>query len=118
MLHWREIAGPEVARIARPFRFSEKDGLLTLTAEPGAAMFLAHEGRALAGRINQWLGRAAVSRIKFVQTKLQQSPRPPAPPKPGKAPNPADPVHSYQGPENLKAALASLARWNSRNRGD
>ena len=85
ILHWADIAGPEVARIARPLRFSEKDGTLTLMAEPGAALFLSHESRALAARINAWAGRSAITRVKFVQGKLSQPPPRPAPP-PGKAP--------------------------------
>ena len=119
-MHWVEIAGAEVARIARPVRFSEKDGALTLMAEPGAALFLSHESRVLAARINSWLGRPAVTKVKFVQGKLRQLPQPPAPPRPGKVPNSADPVHSYRGPDGLKAALESLARWRAGNkdRGD
>jgi hypothetical protein len=120
ILHWVEIAGPEVARIARPVRFSEKDGALTLMAEPGAALFLAHESRSLAARINQYLGRTAVTRVKFVQGKLQQTPLPPPPPRPAKAPKSTDPANSYSGPDDLKAALQSLARWRVGNedRGD
>src|SRR4051794_25170384 len=68
VLHWEAIAGPELARIARPLRL--KDGTLTLLAEPAAALFLGHESRTLLARINQWAGRAAVARIKFVQGQL------------------------------------------------
>src|SRR5580700_535695 len=84
VLHWVEIAGLDVARIARPVRFSARDGLLTLLAEPGAALFLGYESRALMGRINSYLGRTAVSRIKFVQGRLTMPPPPPPPPRPAK----------------------------------
>ena len=113
VLRWNEIAGPEIARIARPLKFSEANGVLTLLAEPGAALFLGHDSRALAARINGYLGRNAVARIKFVQGMLAAPPAPTRPPKPGTAPDPQDPVHRYQGPENLKNALESLARWRS-----
>jgi hypothetical protein len=111
VLRWTEIAGPEIARIARPLKFSEANGVLTLMAEPGAALFLGHDSRALAARINGYLGRNAVARIKFVQGMLAAPPAPARPPKPSATPDPQDPVYRYRGPENLKLALQSLARW-------
>jgi hypothetical protein len=115
VLRWTEIAGPEIARIARPLKFSEgpSGGVLTLLAEPGAALFLGHDARALAQRINAYLGRAAVARVKFVQGALTPLPIPTRPPKPGPPAKAGDPVHGYQGPEGLKNALQSLARWRS-----
>ena len=111
VLHWTEISGPEIARIARPLKFNEASGVLTLLAEPGAALFLGHDARALAARINTYLGRKAVARVKFVQGVLATPPAPPPPPKPSAALDPQDPVHGYRGPESLKNALQSLARW-------
>ena len=113
VLRWAEIAGPEIARIARPLKFSQgsSGGVLTLLAEPGAALFLGHDSRALAQRINAYLGRNAVARVKFVQGALTRPPAPTLPPKPGPAPKSDDPVHKYQGPDGLKTALQSLARW-------
>jgi hypothetical protein len=115
VLRWTEIAGAAVARIARPVRFSQKDGVLTLLAEPGAALFLGHESRVLTARINAWAGRQLVSRIKFVQGRLSASPSLSPPPRPARNLNPSDPSNSYEGPERLKAALQSLARWRVRN---
>jgi hypothetical protein len=112
VLRWNEIAGPEVARLAQPLKFSEgpSGGTLTLRATPGAALFLAHEKRNLCERINAYLGRPAVSQLKFSQGALL--PRPPAP-KPGKAAGPLpsdDPSRRYHGPEGLARALQALAR--------
>jgi hypothetical protein len=115
VLHWVEIAGPEVARIARPVRFSAQGGLLTLLAEPAAALFLGHESRALAARINAYLGRPAVQKIKFVQGRLDQPPLPPIPPRPARTLNSSDPANAYRGPADLKAALQSLARWRGQD---
>ena len=80
VLRWEEIAGPETARLAVPIRFSEgpHGGVLTLKAEPGAALFLQHETRPLCERINGYLGRPAVARLKFVQGALASRPPPPA----------------------------------------
>jgi hypothetical protein len=112
VLRWSEIAGPEVARLAQPLKFSEgpSGGTLTLRAAPGAALFLAHEKRTLCERINAYLGRPAVSQLKFSQGALL--PRPPAP-KPGKPAHPLppdDPSRRYHGPEGLARALQALAR--------
>jgi hypothetical protein len=112
VLRWTEIAGPEVARLAQPLKFSDgpSGGTLTLRAVPGAALFLSHEKRALCERINAYLGRPAVSQLKFSQGA--PLPRPPAP-KPEKAAGPLppdDPSRRYQGPEGLARALQALAR--------
>ena len=113
VLHWPEIAGVDVARIARPVRFSPKDGILTLLAEPAAALFLGHESRALMDRINAYLGREAVLRINFVQCRLALGTRPQPPRCP--AINVKNNVQSisYNGPDKGIAALQSLARWRA-----
>ena len=76
VLRWSEIAGPEVARLAQPLRFSQSagGGTLTLRAAPGAALFLAHEKRELAARINAYLGRPAIAQIRFVQGPVAARP--------------------------------------------
>jgi hypothetical protein len=113
VLHWLEIAGADVARIARPVRFSSRDGILTLLAEPGAALFLGYESRALAARINAYLGADVVRKVKFVQGRLFQAPPPTVSPRLAKSLNSSDPANSYRGPADLKAALQSLARWRT-----
>ena len=110
--NWDAIAGPETARFARPLclRQGPHGGVLTLISEPGASIFLQHESRALCDRINTYLGRTAVTRLKFVQGAL--TPRPPLPsrrPEPGPMP-PSDPAARYAGPDGLREALWRLAR--------
>jgi hypothetical protein len=111
VLRWREIAGPQVARLAQPLKLS--GDVLTLRAAPGAALFLSHEKRALCERINRYLGRPAVTQIRFSQGA--PLPRPPvAPPqKPAGPLPPADPSRRYDGPEGLGRALQALARRRS-----
>jgi len=112
VLRWEEIAGAETARLAVPVRLSEgpHGGVLTLKAEPGAAVFLQHETRPLCERINAYLGRPAVARLKFVQGSLQPRSGPAAKrPMPGPLPA-ADPARKYQGPQGLRDALLALAR--------
>jgi hypothetical protein len=110
VLRWHEIAGPEVARIARPSRISEgpSGGVLTLRADPAAAVFLQHESRALCDRINAWLGRAAVLRLRFVPGDIAAD-------RAGSSRNcpqesaPGDPARRFTGPDRLKDALLALA---------
>ncbi len=112
VLRWREIAGPEVARLAQPMKLHDgpSGGTLTVRAVPGAALFLAHEKRALAERINAFLGRPAVAQIKFVQGALPQRPQAPPPQKKPHDLPPADPSRRFDGPEGLARALQALAR--------
>jgi hypothetical protein len=112
VLRWREIAGPEVARLAQPVRLADgpSGGTLTLRTVPGAALFLGHEKRALCERINAYLGRAAVAQIRFSQGAPALRPQPPARQKPAGPLAPSDPSRRYQGPEGLARALQALAR--------
>jgi hypothetical protein len=115
VLRWNEIAGPEVARLAQPLKFTDSPsgGILTLRTAPGAALFLGYEKRSLCERINAYLGRAAVQQLKFSQGALS-SPKPrPQPLKPPGPLPPADPSRRYQGPEGLAKALQALARRRS-----
>jgi hypothetical protein len=112
VLRWEEIAGPETARLAQPLKLGESasGGVLTLRAEPGAALFLQHESRALCERINAYLGRAAIARLRFVQGSLTLRARS-ALPRVNRTPVPAvDPVQKYEGPEALRKALLRLAQ--------
>lgn len=112
VLRWSEIAGAEVARLAQPIKLADgpSGGTLTLRAVPGAALFLAHEKRALAERINAFLGRPAINQIKFVQGALPPRPAPPAPQKKPHALPSSDPSCRFSGPEGLAKALQALAR--------
>jgi hypothetical protein len=112
VLRWRDIAGPEVARLAQPVRLAEgpAGGTLTLRAVPGAALFLSHEKRSLCERINAYLGRAAVAQIKFSQGAPLPKPAPSPRQKPAGPLPDRDPSRRYDGPEGLARALQALAR--------
>lgn len=112
VLRWAEIAGPEVARLCQPIKLSDGPGggVLMLKVEPGAAVFLQHQTRMLGERINTFLGRPAVARLRLIQGPLP--PRPP-PQRSAPAPRPIaenDPARSFAGPEPLREALLTLAR--------
>jgi hypothetical protein len=112
VFRWEEIAGRETALFAQPIKLAESasGGVLTLRAEPGAALFLQHESRALCERINAYLGRAAVCRLRIVQGPVTSRARP-APSRVNRAPVPSgDPARKYKGPEGLREALLKLAQ--------
>jgi hypothetical protein len=110
VLRWREIVGPEVARIARPLRISQSPSgkVLTLSADPAAALFLQHESRALCARITAFLGRT-VQRLRFVPGEIAPEPERP-PPKNPQDFAADDPARIFEGPDDLKSALHALAR--------
>lgn len=111
VLRWREIAGADVARIAQPLRLSRGagGGVLTLRADPAAALFLQHESRALCARINAYLGKHEIERLKFVPAEIAAPPDPPRRSYP-QDPLPEDPVRGAAVPDRLKNALFALAR--------
>lgn len=112
LLHWQEIAGEETARIAVPLRLDETTevGVLTLKTEPAASVFLQHEARALCTRINTYLGRQAVGRLRFVQGPMVVTDRRASLPAMPAEPSPDDPVYRFDGPESVLVALLKLAR--------
>lgn len=122
ILHWSDIVGPDIARLAHPLRLSggAPGGVLTLGAEPAAAVFLQHESRTLLARINAYLGRPAVARIRFVEAEGQLIPQKDQKARSAKAAVSAtDPARTFEGPERLKLALLALAKMRqSGNPGD
>lgn len=116
VLRWAAIAGPEVARLAVPVKLADgpDGGVLTLKADPAAALFLAHETRTLTDRINSWAGRRLVAKLRLVQSPLVSRPVPSPPPRPHGV-GPADPAQAFRGREGIKEALLSLARWRTRD---
>ncbi|MGQ0741466.1 MAG: DciA family protein [Alphaproteobacteria bacterium] len=85
LLRWPEIAGTDVARVARPSRLQEgPDGAtLTVTVEAGAAVFLQHQTRALLERLNGFLGPRRITRVRIVPGQLERTAGPPPHPFPG-----------------------------------
>lgn len=112
ILRWDEIAGAETARLARPVRFTEgpNGGVLTLKTEPGAALFLHHETRALTERINAYLGRPAIARLRFVQGPIAKRQAPTPRRAAFAAVPPSDPANAFKGPESVYMALQKLAQ--------
>lgn len=116
VLRWNEIVGPELARFAQPLRMTERPsgGILTLKADPAASVFLQHESRALCSRINSYLGRPAVQRLRFVAgTVKPRLPKSHGPTKGDSAPE--DSLSQFGGQERLRSALLALARARRRN---
>jgi hypothetical protein len=93
-------------------------GVLTLKAEPAASVFLEHDAHSLCARINAFLGREAVTRLRFVHGALASAGAPSPNNRAGSGPAPPeDPAHQFDGPEALKLALLELARWRKATNG-
>jgi hypothetical protein len=90
VLHWREIAGEHIARVAQPVKWEETPAgaVLTLRCEPGAAVLLQHETRSLVEKCNAYLGQGRVARLKLVPGELPRESAPPAHPAPFAEPRP------------------------------
>ena len=93
---WDEIAGPRLASRSRPEKIQwprrahEDDpfepATLVIACEGAAALYLQHETGEIIGRVNSFLGFAAIGRIKIVQKpvssgahKAKPEPRPLSP---------------------------------------
>ncbi len=72
LTHWAEIAGPDIAAIARPVKVGyAKDGMgatLTLLTTGAAAPVLQMQLPVLRDRVNACYGYSAISRIHVTQT--------------------------------------------------
>jgi len=77
-------------------------------------VFLQHESRTLCERINTYLGRSAIARLRFVPGEVAV--RAAVAPLSGTAAEASatDPARGFQGPERLKEALINLARSRRR----
>jgi len=119
VLRWAEIVGPEVARVAEPLRLTEgpEGAVLALRAEPGAAVFLQHETRALLERLNAYLGAnqgaGRITRIRLVNGALS---RPAEPPPHPAAAMPQSEKAGQIWPLGLAGALDRLSRLRTRLR--
>lgn len=107
VLHWREIAGEHIARVAQPLKWEESaaGAVLTLRCEPGAAVLLQHETRSLVEKCNAYLGRGRVARLKLVPGELARESGPPAHPAPVSEPRP-DNIDLNQALDRLRALRA------------
>lgn len=112
VLRWSEIVGAEVARFSQPLKYAEgpAGGVLTLKAEPAAATFLQHEQRRICERINAFLGRPAVARLKFAQGPVAARISRGQPLRKTRPLSAEDPALVYAGPDKLKTALLALAQ--------
>src|SRR3954469_6292028 len=75
VLRWAQIAGPAVARLARPVKWQEDQAgaTLTLKCEAGAAVLLQHQTRELIQRLNAYLGANRIGRLKLVSGQFTRA---------------------------------------------
>ena len=103
LIRWPEIVGPQIARIALPQRWQDgpEGAVLTLKCEAGAAVLLQHQTRMLIERLNTYLGRGRIKRLKLVPGRLTPRAEPPGHPRPEAQASPDS--------RSLGEALARLA---------
>jgi hypothetical protein len=104
LLHWPAIAGAHIARVAQPVKWQESanGAVVTLRCEPGAAVLLQHETRALVEKANAYLGAGRIARFKFAPGALPGAPALAAHPAPEAGPPPQN--------LDLSEALERLSR--------
>lgn len=98
LTHWAEIAGPDLAAIARPVKVAYGRGgggaTLTLLTTGAQAPMLDMAREQIRARVNACYGYAAIQTVRITQTAPTgfaegQAAFTPAPPVPPKAPDPA-----------------------------
>ncbi len=125
LTHWDEIAGSDMAAIARPVRVSyARSGFgatLELLTTGAQAPMLEMQSETLKGRINACYGYAAISRIRITQTaptgfaegQAQFGPAPRAAATAGPDPEtrtPARDAAAHVGDDGLRRALETLGQ--------
>lgn len=111
LLHWPEIAGAHIARVAQPVKWQESPAgaVVTLCCEPGAAVLLQHETRTLVEKCNAYLGPGRIARFKFVNGTVRAEAA--IPPHPAPDSNQAqDKISLNDALEKLRRTRAQLAR--------
>jgi hypothetical protein len=108
LLRWAQIAGPQIARIARPAKWQDgpEGATLTLKCEGGAIVFLQHQTRELIERLNAYLGQGRITRLRLVPGQLAQNAEPPN--------HPAPLSEAVAGKLALPEALGRLAGMRDR----
>ena len=81
LIHWRDIAGRELARMSQPVKIQfgrtrNTGGTLTVRCGGAAALEIQHLAPVILERINAYLGHGAIARLKieqgsFMPTRLQ-----------------------------------------------
>ncbi len=124
LTHWAEIAGEDIARVARPVNVSYARGgfgaTLTVLTTGAQAPMLAMQREALREKVNACYGYAAIARIHITQTAPTgfaegQASFAPAPKQAPPAPDPATRAAAAEvaapvEDEGLRAALEALGR--------
>lgn len=86
---WEEIVGQRLARLSRPERIQwprrlhEDDpfepAALVVACEGAAALHIQHQTDEILGRVNTFLGFAAIGRVRIVQKPARAAGKPPRP---------------------------------------
>ena len=123
---WAAIVGADMAAISAPDKIKwprisvnntrQIGGTLVLRAAAGRGLELHYEAPRIIERVNQYLGYGAITTLKVVQSGLPMK-QPPIPRKPMKPEAAKAWAAKFEdiADEDLKAALARLARFTAPN---
>ncbi|HEV2364297.1 MAG TPA: DciA family protein [Caulobacteraceae bacterium] len=128
---WREVVGDAVAARSEPVRIVKgragAPAFLELRVDGPSATLIAHEASAILARVNLFLGKGSVERLRVVQAPLRGRPvrshrpkqarRAPAPPLDAAREAELTAMLSDIGPARLRQALQRLGREVLANRG-
>jgi hypothetical protein len=76
---WPQIVGAEIAQATLPESLGRSSGILVVRVDGAIALEIQHLAPQLIERINRWLGRIAVTRIRLVRGVVGRTARPSAP---------------------------------------
>lgn len=124
LTHWDEVAGPEIARLARPVKVAHSGpqfgATLTLLTTGANAPLVEMQKDTLRERINAAYGYRAIARVKVTQTAAAgfaeaQAAFDPAPRRPAPKPDPAREARAAEiaapvQDDRLRAALEDLGQ--------
>jgi hypothetical protein len=83
MARWREVVGPEIAKRTEPVKLVKgRNGgpsSLEIRVSGPAAAIIQHQAHEILARVNLFLGKEAVQKLRIVQGPLRAQPDGPAP---------------------------------------
>lgn len=109
---WREIVGETLARRTEPVRItrprSGEPGALEIRVEGPSAALIQHQAEDIIARVNLFLGKDAVTRLRIVQGPLKTQPARPRRPGQIKVPPRLDAPLDAAAEEALAASLEGI----------
>jgi hypothetical protein len=126
---WKEIVGERLARVTQPQKLTKgrgnAGGTLELRVAGSAALLIQHQSAEIIERVNLFLGKGAVEKLRIAQGPVRGLSDSPAAPRRAQAPTPLPAEQEaaleksvIDAPSGLQQALIRLGRQVMRRRQD